>query len=202
MFLGASDTTSTTLEWLMAELMKNPIVMNKAQEEVRRVVGKKTNIDMNDIDKMSYLKCVIKENLRLHPPVPLLIPRETASDVEIGGYHIPAKTKVLINAWAIQRDTRSWDRPEEFIPERFENSNVDFKGQDFQFIPFGIGRRGCPGIAFALASTEYAIANLLYWFDWKLPGGDGVELDMSEVNAITVPKKLPLHLLPILPNVS
>ncbi|KAF3436755.1 hypothetical protein FNV43_RR19506 [Rhamnella rubrinervis] len=136
MLVGASDTTSTTLEWLMAELMKNPNVMNKAQEEV------------------------------------------------------------FINAWAIQRDTRSWERPEEFIPERYENSDVDFKGQDFQFIPFGIGRRGCPGVAFGLASTEYVIANLLYWFDWKLP--DGVlDLDMNEVNAITLVKKIPLHLLPI-----
>ncbi|KAF3436756.1 hypothetical protein FNV43_RR19507 [Rhamnella rubrinervis] len=158
MFLGASDTTSTTLEWLMAELMKNPNVMNKAQEEVRRVVGEKSNIDMNDINEMSYLKCVIKENLRLHPAAPLLVPRETMRDVEIGGYHIAAKTKVVINAWAIQRDTRSWDSPEKFIPERFENSDVDF----------------------------------------KLPGGAlGEDLDMSEVNALTVTKKLPLRLLPI-----
>lgn len=101
MFLGGSDTTSTTLEWLMAELVKNPKVMKKAQEEVRSVVGEKSNIDMNDINGMSYLKCVIKETMRLHPPLPLLVPRETTTNVEIGGYHIPAKTKVIINAWAI-----------------------------------------------------------------------------------------------------
>ncbi|KAF3432271.1 hypothetical protein FNV43_RR27010 [Rhamnella rubrinervis] len=163
MFIGGSDTASTVLEWLMAELMRNPNVMKKVQEEARR----------------------------------------TTSKVEMGVFHIPAKTKVFINAWAIQRDPRFWDKPEEFLPERFMNSNFDFKGHDLQMIPFGIERRGCPGISFGVASTEFVAANLLYWFDWKLPGDDhggsgfGKELDMSEVNALTVTKKLPLHLVPI-----
>ena len=200
MFVGGSDTTSTSLEWLMAEIIRHPNVMKKVQEEVRRVVGEKTNIEMNDINKMEYLTCVTKENLRLHPPVPLLVPRETTKNIEMGGYHIPAKTRVFINAWAIQRDPRLWDRPEEFIPERFQNNSVDFKGQDLQFVPFGIGRRGCPGMSFGVASTEFVIANLLYWFDWKLPE-DGVlgkkNMDMSEVNGLAVHKKFALHLVPI-----
>ncbi|KAF3431698.1 hypothetical protein FNV43_RR26430 [Rhamnella rubrinervis] len=202
MFIGGSDTTSTVLEWLMAELMRNPNVMKKVQEEARRVVaGKKSKIDTNDINQMEYLKCVVKETVRLHPPIPLLLPRQTTS--KVGVFHIPAKTKVFINAWAIQRDPRFWDKPEEFLPERFMNSNFDFKGHDLQMIPFGIERRGCPGISFGVASTEFVAANLLYWFDWKLPGDDhggsgfGKELDMSEVNALTVTKKLPLHLVPI-----
>ncbi|KAF3438790.1 hypothetical protein FNV43_RR21555 [Rhamnella rubrinervis] len=200
MFLGGSDTTSTTLEWLMAELIKHPNVMKKLQEEVRRVVGQKTNIEMNDINKMEYLNCVIKETLRLHPPAPLLLPRETRKNIEMGGYHIPAKTRVFINAWAIQRDPRLWDRPEEFIPERFQNNSVDYRSQDLQFVPFGLGRRGCPGMSFALASTEFVIANVLYWFDWKLPE-DGVlgekNMDMTEAFGLAVHKKFPLHLKPI-----
>ncbi|KAF3436746.1 hypothetical protein FNV43_RR19495 [Rhamnella rubrinervis] len=142
MFVGGTVTSSTGMEWLMAELVKNPKVMKKAQEEVRRVVGKKSKIDMEDINQMDYLKCVTKENLRLHPSLPLLLPRQTSESIHLGGYHIPAKATVLVNVWAIQRDRTLWDRPEEFIPERFENSDVDFKCQDhFQFSPFGSGRR-------------------------------------------------------------
>ncbi|KAF3438767.1 hypothetical protein FNV43_RR21531 [Rhamnella rubrinervis] len=199
MFVAGTDTSSTGLEWLMAELIRHPKVMKKAQEEVRSVVGKKSKIDMEDTSKMHYLKCVVKETLRLHPPLPLLLPRETATSTELGGYHIPANTKVFINAWAIQRDPSSWDMPEEFIPERFENSSVDFKGHDFQFIPFGTGRRGCPGMTFGVASIEYVTANLLYWFDFKLPedGDLGKDLDMTEAYGLTACKKVPLRLVPI-----
>ncbi|KAF3438774.1 hypothetical protein FNV43_RR21538 [Rhamnella rubrinervis] len=141
MFVGGTDTASTGMAWLMTELVRNPEVMKKAQEEVRRVVGKKSKIGMEDINQMEYLKCVIKENLRLHPPIPLLVPRQTSESIQLGGYHSPAKVTVFVNAWAIQRDPTLWDRPEEFIPERFENNDIDFKGQDFQFSPFGTGRR-------------------------------------------------------------
>ena len=204
MFMAGTETTSTTLEWLMAELMRNPRVMKRAQEEVRRIVGNKPKIDMNDINNMAYLKCVIKESIRLHPPAPLLIARETTEKIELGGYHIPPKTQVFINAWAIQRDPKSWERSEEFFPERFENNSVDFKGQDSQFIPFGFGRRGCPGLSFGIASIEYVIATLLYWFDWKLPkNGEVLDhdqdcgVDMRECYGLTVYKKVPLHLVPI-----
>ncbi|GMN75511.1 hypothetical protein TIFTF001_056849, partial [Ficus carica] len=198
MFVGGSDTTSTGLEWLMAELIRNPRVMKKAQEEVRRVVGNKPKIDVDDINQMEYLKFVIKENLRLHPSLPLLLPRETSKSVEIGGYHVPANTRVFINAWAIQRDPSLWEKPEEFIPERFKSSSVDIKGHDIELVVFGCGRRGCPGLAFGVASTEYIIANLLYWFDWKLPDDSAApeDLDMSEIFGLSVSKKVPLHLVP------
>ncbi|XP_062015712.1 phenylacetaldehyde oxime monooxygenase CYP71AN24-like [Rosa rugosa] len=201
MLIGGSDTSSTALEWLMAELVRNPNVMAKVQEEVRRVVGKKARVDVSDIEQMDYLKCVIKEALRLHPPAPLLIPRETIAGVELGGYYIPAKTRVFVNAFAIQRDPEFWDRPEEFLPERFEGNSVDFRGQDFQFIAFGGGRRGCPGVTFAVAAAEYELANLLYWFDWKLPSSGSAlaeTLDMTEVYGLTVHKKAPLHVVPLL----
>ncbi|KAK9926780.1 hypothetical protein M0R45_023993 [Rubus argutus] len=198
MFIAGSDSTSSTMEWLMAELGRNPSVMEKVQEEIRRVVGKKARVDVNDITEMNYLKCVIKETLRLHPAAPI-VPRETTDDVELGGYHIPAKTSVYLNAFAIQRDPKYWERPDEFLPDRFEGNSVDFKGEDFQFVPFGGGRRGCPGQAFGVASTEYVLANLLYWFDWKLPSGSALAetLDISEVYGITVTKKAPVHLIPV-----
>ena len=198
MFLGGTDTTSGALEWTMAELVRNPRAMRKAQEEVRRVVGKTKKIEMSDVNKMDYLKCVLKETLRLHPLAPLLAPRETTEGVDLGGYHIPAKTRVLVNSWAIQRQPGLWDRPDEFLPERFENNSIDYEGQDFQYIPFGVGRRSCPALKFGVTNIGYIVANLLYWFDWKLSGDDGPpeDLDMSEVYGLTVHKKVPLHLIP------
>ncbi|KAK7851401.1 psoralen synthase [Quercus suber] len=172
----------------------------RAQEEVRRIVGKKSKIVVNDITQMDYLKCVIKETLRLHPPIPLMVPRETSTSVKFGGYDIPPKTRVFVNSWAVHRDPEVWDRPEEFLPERFIDNPIDFKGQDFELFPFGCGRRACPGYTFGVASIEYVVANLLYWFDWRLPNPSvkGEDLDMSEVSALVVSKKIPLHLVPSL----
>ena len=199
MFVGGTETSSTMMEWAMAELARNRTIMRKAQEEVRRIVGKKSKVEASDIEEMGYLKCILKETLRLHPSAPLLVPRETSARVELGGYYIPPKTRVLVNAFAIQRDPSFWDRPDEFLPERFENNPVDFKGQHFQFIPFGSGRRGCPGALFGVTAVESVIANLLYWFDWRLPdGASEEELDMSESCGMTAYKKIPLLLVPSL----
>ncbi|RDX57828.1 Cytochrome P450 71A1, partial [Mucuna pruriens] len=195
MLVGGADTIASTIEWTISELVTNPAVMKKVQEEVRTVVGHKSSVEENDVNQMHYLKCVIKETLRLHPPSPLLAPRETISSLKLKGYDIPAKTVVFINAWAIHRDPQLWESPEVFLPERFENRQVDFKDQEYlQFIPFGFGRRGCPGVNFATATIEYALANLLYYFDWKLPETD--TLDMTEIFAFVVSKKVPLHLKP------
>ncbi|GLT40259.1 hypothetical protein SLA2020_144080 [Shorea laevis] len=196
-FVGGTDTSWATTEWVMAELVKNPSIMKKAQEEVRNVAEKKSKLNENDINQMSYLKCVIKEGLRLHASAPLVV-RETIASDKLAGFDIPPKTRVLINAWAIQRDPKYWDRPEEFLPERFENCPVDFKDQDFKFFPFGGGRRACPGMPFGVAAVECIVANLLFWFDWKLPGGETEKLDMDEAFGLTTGKKSPLHLVPIL----
>ncbi|OVA20569.1 Cytochrome P450 [Macleaya cordata] len=197
MFVGGSDTSATIIEWTMAELIKNPKLMKKAQEEIRRVVGKKSKVEEQDIYQMDYLKYVIKESLRLHAPLPTLVARKSTASAKIGGYDVPANTGVFINAWAIQRDSKSWDNPEEFRPERFINNSIDFKGQDFQFIPFGSGRRGCPGMSFGLAVVEFVLANLLYGFNWELPGGaNSEELDMTEGFGITINRKIPLHVVP------
>ncbi|KAI9108900.1 hypothetical protein K1719_020205 [Acacia pycnantha] len=199
MYLGGNETTTTTIEWILTELRRNPRTMKKAQEEIRKVMGSKSKVEESDIKEMKYLKLVTKEALRLHAPAPFLIPRETISDTKLGGYDIPAKTMIFVNMWAIQRDPEIWENPEEFIPERFENSEMDFKGQDFELIPFGSGRRMCPGMDFAMASVEYMLANLLHWFDWKLPedGSPECEIDVSETYGLTVKKKVPLFLQPI-----
>ncbi|XP_048330192.2 phenylacetaldehyde oxime monooxygenase CYP71AN24-like [Ziziphus jujuba] len=199
LFVAGSDTISATMEWTMAELMRNKSMMKRAQEEVRRVVGKKSSIDVSDINQMNYLKCVIKETLRLHPAA-VIIFRETTESVKLGGYDIAPKTRVIYNVWAVQRDPNFWDRAEEFVPERFENSQVDFRGQDFQLVPFGVGRRGCPGVTFAMFVVEYVIANLLYWFDWKLPDENNEtpkNLDMDETVGLTKHRKNPLVVVPI-----
>ncbi|XVF49774.1 hypothetical protein PTKIN_Ptkin04bG0041800 [Pterospermum kingtungense] len=197
MFLGGTDTTATLIDWMMAELLRHPNIMKKVQEEVRNVVGYKSKIDVDDINKMEYLKCVIKETLRFHTILPLF-PRKVSAGVKLGGYDIPPNTTVFVNAWAIHRDPNWWEQPEEFIPERFENNTVDFRGQDFHFLPFGSGRRSCPGLHFGVASLEYMVANLLYWFDWKLPAGKNAEsIDMTELYGFTVGRKSPLLVLPV-----
>ena len=191
MFAAGTDTTSTVLEWAMTELLRHPIVMKKVQDEVRNVAGDRTNLTEEDLVHMHYLKAVIKETLRLHPPIPLLVPRESMQDIKLQGYHIVSGTRVIINAWTIARDPTYWDQPEEFKPERFMNSSIDVKGNDFQLIPFGAGRRGCPGTMFAMAVNELVLANLLHQFNWALPAG--VEtLDMSETVGLTMHRKSPL----------
>ncbi|XP_030531144.2 cytochrome P450 736A117-like [Rhodamnia argentea] len=190
-FAAGTDTTYTVLEWGMTELLRHPNAMRRAQDELRRVAGDKSSITEDDLDQMCYLKAVIKETLRLHPPIPLLIPRESTQDTKVNGYDVAAGTRVIVNAWAIARDPSLWDSPEEFHPKRFLNLSIDFKGHDFELIPFGAGRRGCPGIAFAIAVDELVLANLLHKFDWGLP--DGVEeLDMTESTGLTIHKKFPL----------
>nr|AYM55656.1 cytochrome p450 [Croton stellatopilosus] len=199
MFIAGSDTSSTTLEWAMSEIMKNPSIMEKAQAEVRRVFGSKGNVDEDGLNQLYYLKLVIKETLRLHPPVPLLLPRESKDNCVIEGYDIPKKSKLIVNAWAIARDPKYWDEADRFYPERFINSSMDYKGTNFEFIPFGAGRRMCPGMSFGIASVELPLAQLLYHFDWELPDGQKPEnLEMSEDLGGTAKRRNPLYLVPTL----
>ncbi|CAL1352800.1 unnamed protein product [Linum trigynum] len=165
MFIAGSETSSTAVEWTMSELVRDERVMKKAQAEVRAVFGKRGKIEETGIDELNCLKMVIKESLRLHPPLPLLIPRESLEQCKMEGFHIPAKTKVIVNAWAIGRDPKYRSEPERFYPERFmDGSSVDYKGNDFEFIQFGVGRRICPGISFGVTNVEIALANLLLHF--------------------------------------
>ncbi|KAI9071417.1 hypothetical protein K1719_046613 [Acacia pycnantha] len=198
-FVGGTETTSTTVEWAMTELLKNPVAMKKAQEEVRRVYGGKGYIDESELSESKYVAAVIKETLRMHPPVPLLIPRENSERCEINGYEIPAKSTVIVNAWAIGRDPKYWNEPEKFAPERFLNTTVDynFKGSNFEFIPFGAGRRICPGVGFATPVVELLISNMLFHFDWKLPNQmKPEELDVEESFGATMGRKNDLCVVP------
>ncbi|CAK8572587.1 unnamed protein product [Lathyrus sativus] len=193
MFAGGTDTTYTILEWAMTELLRDETVMHKLQDEVRTVVGNKTHVSEEDLVNMNYLKAVIKETLRLHLPIPLLVPRRCMEDIKLDDYDIAAGTQVIVNAWAIARDPSTWHQPLEFKPERFMNSSIDFKGTDFELIPFGAGRRGCPGVLFAIAVSELVLANLVCQFDWKLLDGVAAEnLDMSETFGLACHRKYPL----------
>nr|XP_027125357.1 cytochrome P450 71A1-like [Coffea arabica] len=193
MFAAGTDTNFITLEWAMTELMVNPNVLRRAQAEVRSIVGEKRSISENDLPQLHYMKAVVKETFRLHPPAPVLVPRESMEDVTIDGYNIPAKTRFFINAWAIGRDPESWENPYKFEPERFMNCHIDYKGQDFELIPFGAGRRSCPAITFSTPTVELALAQLLHSFDWELPPGvEAKDLDMKEVFGITMHRISPL----------
>nr|AYM55651.1 cytochrome p450 [Croton stellatopilosus] len=192
---GASDTIPATVIWVMTYLMKNPLVMDKVQEEIRSIVGNKGFVYEDDIVNLTYLKFVIKETLRMQPPI-LLIPRESSEHCNLEGYQIPPKTQIFVNLWAIGRDPEVWENPEEFCPERFMGETVNFYGKNFELIPFGSGRRACPGISMGLATVELCLANLLYKFDWKMPIGLMKEdLDLETLPGITRHKKNPLCLM-------
>ncbi|XP_041999292.1 cytochrome P450 71A1-like [Salvia splendens] len=162
---GGSDSSATALAWTMTLLMKKPLLMKKLQEEIRGLAGKKDMIDRQDIQKLPYLRAVVKEGLRLYPPAPLLVPRETTTKCVVNGCEIEGGSFVIINAYAIGRDPAAWENPDEFLPERY----LDL--QNPEVIAFGFGRRGCPGIVMAIAELELALANLVYKFNWELPGG-------------------------------
>ncbi|XP_074365312.1 cytochrome P450 71A9-like [Apium graveolens] len=199
--VAASDSSAAAVVWAMTLLIKSPSTMKKAQQEVRELTGKKGFVDENDVQKLVYLKAVVKEAMRLNPIAPLLVPKETIEKCVINGYEIKAKTLVYVNVHAIGRDPESWEDPNEFLPERFINSSIDFKGQDFELIPFGVGRRICPGITMGVATTELALANLLYSFNWELPSGMKKEdIDMDTLPGITMHKKNHLCLVPQIVN--
>ncbi|KAL0409373.1 UNVERIFIED_CONTAM: cytochrome [Sesamum radiatum] len=170
------------------------------QAEVREAFKGKTKVDESDIQALKYLKLVIKETFRLHPPLALL-PRACRDECKVNGYSIPLKSKVLINVWAMGRDPQYWHEPETFQPERFENSSTDFLGNNLEYIPFGAGRRICPGMNFGLANMELPLAHLLYHFDWKMPKGMRAEdVDMREVEGLVFTRKNDLFLVPTVCN--
>ncbi|XP_048561620.1 indole-2-monooxygenase-like isoform X1 [Triticum urartu] len=201
-FFGAIDTSANALEFTLAELMKKPHLMVKLQDEVRGIVPQRQEIIYEtNMNNMTYLRAVIKESLRLHPLAPLLAPHLAMADCIIDGYTVPAGTRVVVNAWAIGRDPSPWEYAEEFIPERFTDEgssmHVNFKGNDFQFLPFGARRRMCPGMNLGVANAELMLANIVCHFDWELPPGvERKDIDMTEVFGLTVRRKEKLLLIP------
>lgn len=198
MIAGAIETSSTTIEWALSELIRNPEVLKHLQEELDMVVGKNRMVEESDIPKLGYLDMVVKETLRLHPPGPLLAPHESTEDVVVDGYFIPKGCRIVVNVWAIGRDVNAWSsNAEEFYPERFKDSKVDFRGHNFEFIPFGSGRRVCPGMNLGVAMVKLALAQLVHCFHWDMPSGISPrDLDMTEEFGLTLPRANHLCLIP------
>ncbi|KAK9061456.1 hypothetical protein SSX86_018637 [Deinandra increscens subsp. villosa] len=194
---GGIHTTVVTLIWVMSEINRNPRVMQKLQNEIRNCTGKIEKVGELDTTKMTYLKMVVKETLRLHPPAPLMVPH-ALSHTQIEGYAVFPSTTVLINAWGIARDPSNWgENVSEFYPERFENVEGDFGRDRFEMLPFGGGRRSCPAMNIAPANVEFVIASLVYWFNWELPNGmKSQELNIENGGTLVLRKNVPLCLVP------
>ncbi|WCJ40506.1 Cytochrome P450 76T24 [Euphorbia peplus] len=195
-FLAGIDTTAKTLEWGMAELLRNPEKLWKLKKELKQVEGE---IKESNIHMFPYLQATVKEIFRLHPAGPLLVPRKAELDVEIGEFKIPKYAQIYVNVWAMGRDERIWENPEKFEPERFMESKIDVKGTDFELIPFGAGRRMCPGLPLAHRMLHLMLASLVHSFDWKL--SDEIqpnELDMTERFGLSLSKAQALLAIPCL----
>lgn len=197
MITAGMDTTSISVEWAMAELVRNPRVQQKAQEELDRVIGSERIMTESDFSKLPYLQSVAKEALRLHPPTPLMLPHKANTNIKIGGYDVPKGSIVHVNVWAIARDPATWQEPLEFRPERFLEDDVDMKGHDFRLLPFGAGRRICPGAQLAINLVTSMLGHLLHHFTWAPPAGvRPEELDMAENPGMVTYMKTPLQAVP------
>ncbi|XP_062022925.1 cytochrome P450 CYP82D47-like [Rosa rugosa] len=195
LILGGTDTTTVTLTWALSLLVNNPSILKKAQNELDTKVGRNRQVNESDVKNLVYLQAIIKETLRLYPAVPLLAPHESTEDCTVGNYHVPAKTRLIVNIWKLHRDPNVWLDPCIFQPERFLTSHEDFdvRGQNFELIPFGSGRRICPGISLALQVIELTLAHLLHGFEITAPSDEPV--DMSETVGLTNMKATPLEVL-------
>ncbi|KAJ1288726.1 hypothetical protein BS78_02G110600 [Paspalum vaginatum] len=196
LFMAGSDGVAVTVEWAMAELLRNPRVMAKLSTEVKDALGGKDAVEEADAAGLPYLQAVVKEAMRLHPVGPLMLPHKAVEDgVNIGGYAVPRGCTVIFNSWAIMRDPAAWERPDDFVPERFlDRDDMDFRGKQFEFLPFGSGRRLCPGVAMAERVVPHIVASLVHAFEWQLPSGMSAEqVDVSEkfttVNVVAFPLK-------------
>ncbi|KAL5987816.1 cytochrome P450 [Asimina triloba] len=200
-FTAGTDTSSSTVEWALAELIRYPKILAQAQKELDSVVGPDRLVSDADLAQLPYLQAIIKETFRLHPSTPLSLPRVAAEDSEINGYFIPKNSTLLVNVWAISRDPAVWPDPLEFRPERFlpgsPQAHIDIRGADFEVIPFGAGRRICAGMSLGLRMVQFMTATLIHAFNWALPQGQFPEkLDMEEAYGLTLQRAVPLRLQP------
>ncbi|KAJ9549983.1 hypothetical protein OSB04_022526 [Centaurea solstitialis] len=195
---AGTDTTSTMVEWVMAELLQNPKIMKKVQDELEEVVGLSNVVEESHIPRLYYLDAVVKETFRLHPPLPLLITRSPSQSCQVGGYTVPKGANMFLNVWAIHRNPENWDKPSEFNPDRFINADgttkYDYNGYDCNYIPFGSGRRRCPGVRLGEKMLVYFLSSLLHSFDWTLPTDK--EYELSDKFGIVLKKRKPLIAIP------
>ncbi|KAL1532388.1 unspecific monooxygenase [Salvia divinorum] len=197
LFVGGAETNMTMLEWIMHELISHPDKMAKVKAELKSVMGEEKVVDESKMSKLPYLQAVVKESLRLHPPAALLVPRKAESDQVVNGYMIPKGAQVLINVWGMGRDSTIWKNPYSFEPERFLDQKIDFKGQDFELIPFGSGRRVCPGMPLANRILHTVPATLVHNFDWKLERPDASDEEAKGVMCgFSVRRAVPLKSIP------
>lgn len=201
MFTAGTDTSSSTVEWAIAELIRHPSILAQVQQELDAVVGRDRLVTELDLAQLTYLQAVVKETFRLHPSTPLSLPRMAAESCEINGYRIPKGATLLVNVWAISRDPAQWTDPLEFRPERFlpggEKPNADVRGNDFEVIPFGAGRRICAGMSLGLRMVQLLTASLVQAFDWDLKHGLIPEkLNMDEAYGLTLQRAEPLMVHP------
>ncbi|KAJ9181141.1 hypothetical protein P3X46_009304 [Hevea brasiliensis] len=203
-FGAGTDTSSITVEWGLAELINHPHVMEKARLEIDSVVGKTRLVQESDIANLPYLQAIVKEVLRLHPTGPLIV-RESSEDCMIAGYTIPAKTRLFVNVWSLGRDPNYWENPLEFRPERFRSEEwsgksnmLDVRGQYFHLLPFGTGRRSCPGASLALQFVPTTLAAIIQCFELKVGDGDiNGTVDMEEGPGLTLPRAHSLVCFPV-----
>jgi len=194
LIIGATHTSANTMEWALSELLKNPKILAKAIQELNHVIGLDRLVTEEDLPHLPYIEVVLKETMRIHPPALMLAPHQAREDTCMDGYDILAGTTVFINVWGIGHDSMLWDAPEEFRPERFLESKIDMRGQDFELMPFGSGQRMCPRYSLAVKVMMLGLANLVHGFVWRLPEGVTVEeLSMEETFLLAVPRKFPLE---------
>lgn len=187
LLLGGTDTSAGTLEWAMSFLLNHPEVLVKAQAEMDKVVGQGRLMEESDLANLPYLHCIINETMRIKPVGPLLIPHESSNDCVVGGYRIPRGTMLLVNVWAIHNDPNNWEESTRFKPERFEG----LQGSKTAFMPFGLGRRGCPGEGLAMRMVGLTLGSLVQCFEWERIGKEMV--DMTEGPGLSMPKAQPLQ---------
>nr|AQL59239.1 flavonoid 3',5'-hydroxylase [Delphinium chefoense] len=193
LFSAGTDTSSSTIEWALTEMIKNPSIFWRAHAEMDQVIGRNRRLEESDIPKLPYLQAICKETFRKHPSTPLNLPRVAIEPCEVEGYHIPKGTRLSVNIWAIGRDPNVWENPLEFNPDRFltgKMAKIDPRGNNFELIPFGAGRRICAGTRMGIVLVEYILGTLVHAFEWKLR--DGETLNMEETFGIALQKAVPL----------
>ncbi|XP_002303241.3 trimethyltridecatetraene synthase [Populus trichocarpa] len=190
---GGTESSAVTVEWGISEILRKPEVFEKATEELDRVIGRERWVEEKDMVNLPYIYAIAKEVMRLHPVAPMLVPRAAREDININGYDIKKGSRVLVNVWTIGRDPKVWDKPDEFFPERFIGNSIDVRGHDYELLPFGAGRRMCPGYPLGLKVIQATLSNLLHGFKWRLPDGQKKDdLNMDEIFGLSTPKKYPL----------
>ncbi|MCO5612583.1 hypothetical protein L7F22_066851 [Adiantum nelumboides] len=201
MYGAGIDTSTISIEWALCELLRHPLIMKRVQEELKAIVGTSRLVHESDIRQMPYFRAIVKETMRLHPVIPLLAHHTASQSCQVSGFDIPPNSHVYINVWAIGRDPNVWDKPLEFCPERFLDSNIDVHGQHFELLPFGSGRRSCPAMTLGLSNVHIMLANLIHVFDWtvedKLSLSEKFGLVLTIADPITAKASLrvPKHLL-------